>query len=147
MTSWATHRPTSPGWHLNAWHWHSPCEHQRWCVPWDWKKDLWLGKFEMPHIHNRRCSGEHYGQPARFCDVLNLHEPKNIPSDRGPDKLWQNPIPCKSAARTFLRQVWLHRFDMTNLCPQQNLRQIPRQRPLRFCSWLPTKGSRILAET
>ena len=33
----------------------------------------------MPHIHNRRCSGEHYGQPARFCGVLNLYEPKKIP--------------------------------------------------------------------
>ena len=33
----------------------------------------------MPHIHNRQCSGDHYGQPARFCDVLNLYEPKNIP--------------------------------------------------------------------
>ena len=32
----------------------------------------------MPHIHNRQCSGDHYGQPARFCDVLNLYELKNI---------------------------------------------------------------------
>ena len=64
-------------------------------------------------------------------------DPNNITLNAlttGAEKLRQNTIPCKSAAGPFSRQVWLHRFDMPNLNPQQNLEGVYGQDP--FILWL-----------
>ena len=44
-------------------------------------------------------------------------------------------------------QVRLNGVDMSNLCPQQNLRRVCGSLFAHFCHWLPAGGGRALAET
>ena len=76
---WVVYRPSLQGWHLNVRQRRPSREHQRRCVPWDRQKDIWLGKCEMPRLHNRRLSNEHHGQTAPVCAVLAYMDPNNIP--------------------------------------------------------------------
>ena len=74
-------------------------------------------------------------------------DPNNILFNALTDKLWQHSIPREQTAWPISLQDRLHGTDMSNLCPQQDVRKVCGSRFTHFCHSLPARGGRTLTET